>query len=85
MAIQKCCRPTESQTPTAINTEMFEPVPADSTFSTLEWWVKSIVWSIWYNVFPVVYTILFLCTLCGIIERHALGVIDEVAEREALE
>ena len=51
------------------DTEMFEPVPAESTFSTLEWWVKSMVWSIWYNVFPVVYTILFLCTLCGIMDE----------------
>jgi hypothetical protein len=54
------------------DTRLFEPMPVSTVFSNLELSVKTFIWSIWYNVFPVVYTVLFLCTLTGIMDEGKL-------------
>ena len=47
----------------------FEDLPFERKLSPWEHAVKNLCWTVWYNVFPVIYTILFLCTLCAIMDE----------------
>ena len=47
----------------------FEPIRSDRVWGRWEVLCKNFIWMIWYNVMPVVYSILLLCTLVGVMDE----------------